>query len=78
MNIAHATVRPSCEYLPTIIETKPLISRLAIQLAFFRDELKRGWPNFKENPVASTKVPAVKGGRPVSVSMQLEYNFNLY
>jgi TonB family protein len=23
-------------------------------------------------------VPAVKGGRPVSVSMQLEYNFNLY
>jgi protein TonB len=23
-------------------------------------------------------VPAIKGGRPVSVSMQLEYNFNLY
>ena len=23
-------------------------------------------------------VPAVKGGRPVSVFMQLEYNFNLY
>jgi hypothetical protein len=23
-------------------------------------------------------VPAVRGGRPVSVFMQLEYNFNLY
>jgi hypothetical protein len=23
-------------------------------------------------------VPAMKGGRPVSVHMQLEYNFNLY
>jgi hypothetical protein len=23
-------------------------------------------------------VPAIKGGRPVSVFMQLEYNFNLY
>jgi len=23
-------------------------------------------------------VPATKGGRPVSVFMQLEYNFNLY
>jgi TonB family protein len=55
MNIAHSTDRPSYVYLPTIIETKPLISRLAIQLAFFRDELKRSWPDFKENPVACTK-----------------------
>lgn len=55
MNIAHSTDRPSYEYRPTIIETRPLISRLAIQLAFFRGELKRSWPEFKKNPVAHTK-----------------------
>src|SRR6185503_7227133 len=55
MNIAHSTDRPSHEYQPTIIECRPLISRLAIQLAYFRDELKRSWPEFKKNPVACTK-----------------------
>ena len=55
MNIAHSADRPSCEYQPTIIESRPLISRLAIQLAFFREELKRSWPEFKKNPVACTK-----------------------
>lgn len=55
MNIAHSTDGPSYEYRPTIIETKPLISRLVIQLAFFRDELKRSWPDFKENPIACAK-----------------------
>lgn len=48
MNIAH-------EYQPTIIECRPLISRLAIQLAYFREELRRSWPEFKKNPVACTK-----------------------
>src|ERR1700752_1506435 len=55
MNIAHSTERPSYEYQPTIIESRPLVSRLAIQLAFFRKELKRNWPEFKKNPVACTK-----------------------
>src|ERR1044071_432585 len=55
MNIAHSTDRPSHEYQPTIIECRPLISRLAIQLAFFREELKRSWPEFKKNPVACTR-----------------------
>src|ERR1044071_5456220 len=55
MNIAHSTDRPSHEYQPTIIECRPLITRLAIQLAFFRDELRRSWPEFKKNPVACTK-----------------------
>lgn len=50
MNIAHST-----EYQLTIIETRPLLSRLAIQLAFLREELKRSWPEFKKNPVACTK-----------------------
>ena len=55
MNIAHSTDRPSYEYQPTIIETRPLISRLAIQIEFFRGELKRSWPEFKKDPVACTK-----------------------
>ena len=55
MNIAHSTDRQSHEYQPTIIDYRPLISRLAIQLAFFREELKRSWPEFKKNPVACTR-----------------------
>jgi len=55
MNIAHSTDRPSHEYQPTIIECRPLISRLAVQLAFLNEELKRSWPEFKKNPVACTR-----------------------
>src|SRR5215510_11131130 len=39
------------DYQPTIIETGLLIERLAIQLAFFREELKRNWIDFKRNPI---------------------------
>ena len=56
MNIAHSTDRPSHEYQPTIIESRPLISRLAIQLAFFKGELRRSWPKFKKDPVGFTSV----------------------
>jgi TonB family protein len=56
MNIAHSTDRPLHEYHPTIIESRPLISRLAIQIAFFRGELKRSWPEFKKDPVAFARV----------------------
>lgn len=55
MNIAHSTDRPSNEYQPTIIETRLLISRLVTQIAFFKEELKRSWPEFKKDPVACTK-----------------------
>ncbi len=40
------------EYQPTIIETRLLIERLAIQFAFLREELKRNWAEFKRNPAA--------------------------
>jgi TonB family protein len=40
------------EYQPTIIETRLLIERLAIQFAFLREELKRNWIEFKRNPAA--------------------------
>jgi protein TonB len=55
MNIAHSTDRPSYEYHPTIIESRPLISRLAIQIKYFKEELKRGWPEFKKDPVRFTR-----------------------
>ena len=50
MNSAHSTARPTNEYQPTIIETGLLLERLAIQLAFLRAELTRGWIEFKRNP----------------------------
>lgn len=51
MDIAHFTERPRPEFRPTIIETQPLISRLATQLAFFGRECKRSWPQFKRDPI---------------------------
>ncbi len=55
MNIAHSTERPSREFQPTIIESRPLIVRLVVQIAFFRQEVKRNWPEFKRDPIAFTK-----------------------
>jgi TonB family protein len=48
---AHSSARPTHEYQPTLIETRFLIERLAIQIAVLRDELKRNWIEFKRNPV---------------------------
>lgn len=39
------------EYQPTIIETRFLIERLALQIALLRVELKLNWIEFKRNPV---------------------------
>ena len=47
-----SSARTTHEYQPTIIESKLLIRRLAIQIAFFNHELKRGWINFKTDPFA--------------------------
>jgi len=52
MNSAHSTATRIHQYEPTIIETGLLIRRLAIQLAFLRDELKRSGNEFKRNPGA--------------------------
>jgi TonB family protein len=43
------------EYHPTIIESRFLIRRLAIQIDFLKDELKRNWIDFKSNPVVFTR-----------------------
>ncbi len=38
------------QYQPTIIESRSLLARLLIQIAFLRNELKRSWIEFKNNP----------------------------
>lgn len=48
MNTNHSSA--TYEYQPTIIETRLLIERLAIQLAFLKSELKRSWIDFKSDP----------------------------
>ena len=50
MNSAHSTAGPTNEYQPTIIETGLLLERLAAQIAFAREGLKRSWSEFKGNP----------------------------
>jgi TonB family protein len=51
MNTDHSAARRTFEYQPTIIESRVLISRLAIQIAFLNHELKRSWTELKQNPV---------------------------
>jgi len=52
MNPTYSTAGPANEYQPTIIETGLLIQRLAVQLAFLREELKRNWIELKRNPAS--------------------------
>src|SRR5215510_14788789 len=48
--MTYSTAGPTNEYQPTIIETGLLIERLAVQIAFLREELKRNWIELKRNP----------------------------
>lgn len=56
MNTAH-------HYQPTIIESALLFKRLTIQFAFFKNELKRSWPEFKNAPIDFTKHSAHRSVR---------------
>jgi TonB family protein len=47
--------RTAHHYQPTIIESALLFKRLTIQFAFFKNELKRSWPEFKNAPISFTK-----------------------
>lgn len=51
MNANHSSAKATYEYQPTIIENRLLIRRLAIQLAFVNNELKKTWPDFKNDPM---------------------------
>jgi TonB family protein len=42
----------SCnEFVPTIIDTRPLLPRLALELTALKQECERAWPEFKRHPV---------------------------
>ena len=52
MDPTNSTAGATNEYQPTLIETGLLIERLAIQIAFLREEVKRNWIEFNRNPSA--------------------------
>jgi len=54
MNARHSTATPVNEYQPTIIESGLLLHRLAIEIGFFKAELKRAWADFKHDPAQFT------------------------
>ncbi|PYS70785.1 MAG: hypothetical protein DMF69_12460 [Acidobacteria bacterium] len=39
------------EFLPTIIDSKPLLPRLAAELGFLETEIKSAWPELKRHPL---------------------------
>ena len=55
MNVRHSTAKFANEYQPTIIESGFLLTRLAVQIAFLRTELKRAWIEFQAHPKQFTK-----------------------
>ncbi|HSB27002.1 MAG TPA: energy transducer TonB [Pyrinomonadaceae bacterium] len=42
------------DYVPTIINSRPLLSRLATELSSFEREIKNAWPDFSRHPIKST------------------------
>lgn len=52
--------RTAHHYQPTIIESALLFKRLSIQFAFLKNELKRSWPEFKNDPIGFTKKSAYR------------------
>ena len=41
------------EYVPTIIDSRPLLARLTIELSSVQRDLQAAWPKFKKHPVES-------------------------
>ena len=52
MSFSHSSNRIRYEYQPTIIESRVLLRRLAIQISFLNNELKRSWIDCKKDPIA--------------------------
>lgn len=49
-----ATIGP-CEFNPTLIGDARLSKRLAIEVQFVVNQIKRAWPTFKRDPIAFTR-----------------------
>jgi TonB family protein len=50
MDVRYSTAPPVYEYQPTIIESGLLLTRLAVEIEFFKTELKRAWIECKAEP----------------------------
>jgi TonB family protein len=42
------------EFVPTIIDSRPLLGRLALELTALGQECELAWPNFKRHPISAT------------------------
>src|SRR5213593_426507 len=42
------------DYVPSIINSRPLLPRLASELSALEHECKRAWPDFKQHPMQAT------------------------
>jgi TonB family protein len=73
MNPTYSTAGPANEYQPTIIEAGLLIERLAVQIAFLREELKRNWIEFKRNPASFLTCLIYKQGQRVRNLLSTPY-----
>ncbi len=51
MRTYNSTATATSEYRPTIIDTGLLVARLAIEIKFLKNELKRGWVEMRRDPV---------------------------
>jgi TonB family protein len=57
------------QYQPTILSSAGLLKRLAAELQFLLDRLKKAWPELKSDPLAFTKRAAVDVGNFLSGSL---------
>jgi TonB family protein len=60
------TISVGQEYVPTIINSRSLLARLALELSSLKQELRNAWPEFKKHPVesvVSTIRHEIKAGR---------------
>src|SRR6476620_5667161 len=52
--------RSASDYFPTIIDSRPLLPRLASELNSFKQECKLAWTEFKQHPLqAAVRIAAV-------------------
>jgi len=66
---SHLQERPY-RYQPTLLSSAGLAERLAVELRFLIDRLKKAWPELKNDPVAFTKCAAVDFGNYLSSGLQ--------
>src|SRR5262245_37256490 len=68
------------DYLPTIINSRPLLARLSIELRVLQEDLRSEWPTFRKHPVESTVQiiqKLIKRGRSVLLAPNVLASFGI-